>query len=138
MAYATEAEFTVFLAPDGTPAQARRLLETASDLIDELLVGAVYGVDDQGNPSAPAIAAAFAKAVCYQAQYMTATGDETGASANVSSISQGGLSLTRSLGSGTSGASRTPRYSENAVGVLCTAGILPISPHTYRWWPWLC
>ncbi|MFJ8508628.1 hypothetical protein [Streptomyces avermitilis] len=138
MAYATEAEFTEFLAPDAPPANARRLLETASDLIDELLVGAVYAVDDQGNPVALTVADAFAKAVMYQAQYMAATGDETGANANVSSMSQGGLSVTRSLGSASGGAARTPRYSENAVGVLRTAGVLPISPRTDRWWPWPC
>ncbi|MET9051752.1 hypothetical protein ABZW50_11440 [Streptomyces bacillaris] len=138
MAYATEAEFADFLTPDSPPAQARRLLETASDLIDELLVGAVYAVDGQGSPSDPAIADSFAKAVIYQAQYMAATGDETGANANVSSMSQGGLSVTRSVGSGSKGAVRTPRYSENAVGVLRTAGVLPISARTDRWWPWPC
>ncbi|MFD9920649.1 hypothetical protein [[Kitasatospora] papulosa] len=133
MAYATEAQFAEFLAPDIPPAQARRLLETASDLIDELLIGAVYAVDDQGNPADPAVADSFAKAVMHQVQYMTVTGDETGANANVSSLSQGGLSVTRSLGSsrGSGGSGRTPRYSENAVGVLKAGGLLPIRPRTY-------
>ncbi|MEV5289924.1 hypothetical protein AB0K64_01625 [Streptomyces sp. NPDC053741] len=133
MAYATEAEFTDFLAPDTSPAQARRLLETASDLIDELLIGAVYAVDDQGNPADPAVADTFAKAVCHQAQYMAETGDETGANANVSSLSQGGLSITRSLGGskGSGGSGRTPRYSENAIGVLKARGLLPIRPRTF-------
>ncbi|MER6236536.1 hypothetical protein ABT185_10780 [Streptomyces clavifer] len=138
MAYATEAEFAAFLAPNSPPAQARRLLETASDLIDELLIGAVYAVDDQGNPADPAVAGTFAKAVCHQAQYMAATGDETGANANVSSMSQGGLSITRALGSKSASAARTPRYSENAVGVLRGVGVLPIGACTDRWWPWPC
>ncbi|MGW3154009.1 hypothetical protein [Streptomyces sp. NPDC001089] len=136
MAYATEAEFAEFLAPDDPPPHAKRLLETASDLIDELLVGAVYAVDDQGNPSEPSVSDAVTKAVIYQAQYMAATGDETGANANVSSMSQGGLSIARTFGS--NGASRVPRYSENAIGVLRTAGVLAITARTDRWWPWPC
>ncbi|MEV1096479.1 hypothetical protein AB0I87_13540 [Streptomyces sp. NPDC049952] len=138
MAYATEAEFAEFLAPDAPPAQARRLLETASALIDELLIWAVYAVDEQGKPSAPAVADVFAKAVCHQAQYMAATGDETGAHANVSSMSQGGLSITRALGSKSTSSARTPRHSENAVGVLRGAGVLPIGARTDRGWPWPC
>ncbi|WP_405459717.1 hypothetical protein OG786_20970 [Streptomyces sp. NBC_00101] len=133
MGYATEAEFADFLAPEAAPALARRLLETASGLIDELLIGAVYAIDDDGNPADAAVADAFTKAVCHQAQYMAVTGDETGANANVSSLAQGGLSITRSLGGskGSVGAGRTPRYSENAIGVLKARGLLPIRPRAY-------
>jgi hypothetical protein len=128
MAYATEAEFAAFLDPDSPPAHARRLLDTASDQVDELIRFAVYEVDAEGDPVSVQVADALTKATIYQAQYLKETGDETGANANVSSMSQGGLSISRSFGSGGSG--RTPRYSENAIGVLRAQGLLPIRPRT--------
>lgn len=126
MAYATEDEFAAFLAPDSPPAQARRLLDTASDQIDELIKFAVYEVDAEGHPVSAQIADALTKATVYQAHYLMTTGDETGANANVSSLPQGGLSIGRTFGS----AGRSPRYSENAIGVLRTQGLLPIRPRT--------
>ncbi|MFE6627353.1 hypothetical protein ACFVNB_08915 [Streptomyces rochei] len=128
MAYATEPEFAVFLAPDSPPAHARRLLDTASDQIDELIRFAVYEVDAEGEPVSTAVADALRKATIYQAQYLKETGDETGANANVSSLSQGGLSIARSFGANGSG--KTPRYSENAIGALRREGLLPIRPRT--------
>ncbi|CAM5331936.1 hypothetical protein [Streptomyces aurantiogriseus] len=128
MAYATEAEFAAFLDPDSPPAHARRLLDTASDQIDELIRFAVYEVDADGDPLSVQVADALTKATIHQAQYLMTTGDETGANANVSSMSQGGLSIARSFGSGGSG--RTPRYSENAIGALRAQGLLPVRPRT--------
>jgi glycerol-3-phosphate dehydrogenase len=128
MAYATEAEFAAFLEPDSPPAHARRLIDTASDQVDELIRFAVYEVDAEDDPVSVKVAGALKKATIYQAHYLMTTGDETGANANVSSMSQGGLSIARSFGSGGSG--RTPRYSENAVGVLRAQGLLPIRPRT--------
>ncbi|MEU6635713.1 hypothetical protein [Streptomyces rochei] len=128
MAYATESEFAAFLAPDSPPAHARRLLDTASDQIDELIRFAVYEVDAEGDPVSPKVADALTKATIYQAQYLKETGDETGANANVSSLSQGGLSIARSFGANGSG--KTPRYSENAIGALRREGLLPIRPRT--------
>ncbi|MGW0136245.1 hypothetical protein [Streptomyces sp. NPDC003299] len=126
MAYATEDEFAAFLDPDRPPAHARRLLDTASDQIDELIQFALYQVDAEGHPVSPRVADALTKATLYQAHYLMTTGDETGANANVSSLSQGGLSIGRTFGS----SGRTPRYSENAIGVLKGQGLLPIRPRT--------
>jgi hypothetical protein len=126
MAYATEEEFAAFLAPDSPPAHARRLLDTASDQIDELILYSVYEIDAEGHPVSSRVADALTKATIYQAQYLKETGDETGANANVSSLSQGGLSIGRSFGN----SGRTPRYSENAVGALRAQGLLPIRPRT--------
>ncbi|MFE9865873.1 hypothetical protein ACFYPZ_24565 [Streptomyces sp. NPDC005506] len=128
MAYATVQEFTDFLDPEPAPANARRLLETASIRIDELLVCVRYSVDDDGNPMDPADRAVFSKAVCLQAQFMKETGDETGANANVTSMSQGGLSLGRSSGAD---GKTIPRYSQDAVSYLRTRGILAVGPRTY-------
>ncbi|MGW0854173.1 hypothetical protein [Streptomyces sp. NPDC002690] len=130
MAYATEQEFAAFLDPDAAPPNARRLLDTASDQVDELIHYAVYEVDTEGNPTSVKVADALTKATIYQAQYLATTGDETGANANVSSMSQGGLSISRSVG-GSRGSGRTPRYSENALGVLKAQGLLPVRPRTY-------
>ncbi|MFE7029452.1 hypothetical protein ACFU9Y_04015 [Streptomyces sp. NPDC057621] len=128
MAYATVEQFADHMDPEPVPANARRLLETATIRIDELLVGARYSVDDDGNPMDPVDRAIFAKAVCLQAQFMKDTGDETGANANVTSMSQGGLSVGRSSGAD----GRTiPRYSQDAVSYLRTRGVLPVHPYTY-------
>ncbi|KAA0941848.1 hypothetical protein [Streptomyces apricus] len=129
MAYATEQEFAAFLTPEPAPAHARRLLDTASDQIAELIQFAVYEVDAEGAPASPEVFGFLTKATIYQAQYLKETGDETGANANVSSMSQGGLSIARAL-SGSLGSGRTPRYSENAIGVLRTGGLLSIRPRT--------
>ncbi|MFF3558967.1 hypothetical protein ACFYXS_02845 [Streptomyces sp. NPDC002574] len=125
MAYATVEEFTEYLDPDPVPANAARLLSRASTKLDQILTGAVYKTDSDGLPTDPALAAVFREAVCIQAQYIAALGDETGANANVSQMSLGNQTITRALSVVGPG---TPRVSQDLLDLLQVKGLLPVFP----------
>lgn len=120
--YATVEDFTAFLAPDPVPANAARLLKSASRKLDALLLGVRYATDADGMPTKQSVLDVFREAVCLQAQYVAELGDETGANANVSSQTVGNVSVTRALsvvGSGTS------RVSPDLIDLLQTSGLRP-------------
>ncbi|WP_371538387.1 hypothetical protein OG210_21890 [Streptomyces sp. NBC_00466] len=125
MAYATVQEFTDYLDPDAVPANAARLLSRASTKLDQLLIGAVYKTDTDGLPTDPALAAVFREAVCIQAHYISALGDETGANANVNQMHVGNQRVFRALSLVGGG---TPRISPDMLALLQTSGLLPINP----------
>ncbi|MGW2932957.1 hypothetical protein ACWDA7_14065 [Streptomyces sp. NPDC001156] len=132
MAYATVDEFTAFLDPDSVPANAQRLLDRASTKLDQLLMGAVYETDADGLPTDPALASVFREAVCLQAQYIDALGDETGAMANVSQMTLGNQSITRFFGRPNSpSAVKTPRVAPDMLELLQVKGLLPVHPYTW-------
>ncbi|MFE4919007.1 hypothetical protein [Streptomyces sp. NPDC056661] len=130
MAYATVQEFTDYLDPDPVPANAARLLNRASTKLDQLLIGAVYPTDSDGLPTDPALAEVFREAVCIQAQYVSALGDETGANANVLTMSLGNQTITRALASSrnASGPTKTSRVSPDLLDLLQVKGLLPSFP----------
>jgi len=128
MAYATTDDFADFIAPTSLPANATRLLERASDVVDEILIGAVYATDDSGNPVDSAVIAAFKKATLYQAFFAMEVGDETGANDRFQSATQGGVSYTLN----TNKAPQTLRQSADAINVLRLAGLLPVTPYVGR------
>ncbi|BAC73228.1 hypothetical protein AQJ43_23740 [Streptomyces avermitilis] len=130
MAYATVEEFTDYLDPDPVPANASRLLDRASTKLDRLLTGAVYETNADGLPTDPALAAVFREAVCIQAQYIGALGDETGANANVASMTLGNQSIVRALG-GRDGKGTTPRVSQDLLDLLQVKGLLPVFPRVW-------
>jgi len=131
MAYATVEQFTDFLDPDPVPDNAARLLDRASTKLDKLLLGAVYDTDD-GLPTDTALADVFREAVCIQAQYIADLGDETGANANVSSMSLGNQSITRNLGRpGSASAGQTSRVSPDMLDLLQVKGLWPVNPYTW-------
>ncbi|APD18761.1 hypothetical protein SEA_RALEIGH_9 [Streptomyces phage Raleigh] len=110
----------------GTPAppSAERLLARASEDIDDALLTAVYGTDDLGMPTDPAIVSALADAVCAQCEYQLATGDDgTGAAGRWDAVSIGPVSLSgRKGGPATAGdVDLAPR----AHRALTRAGLLP-------------
>jgi hypothetical protein len=126
MAYATVADFTSFLAPDPVPANASRLLDRASEVVQELIIGALYATDADGNPTDPDLLAILRKAACIQAQYTLALADETGAMANVKQLTLADQTLIRGM-STTKGGS-TPQISPNMLRVLRIAGLIPVYP----------
>jgi hypothetical protein len=131
MAYATTDDLGDYLSPDAPPANAARLLERASDLVDEMLIGAIYDVNDDGDPTDADVAAALTKATCAQAQFMMATGDETGAHTG-GTVKVGDVQITRPASTG-----RSPgggRYAPAALGALRVAGLRPVGPITRRYW----
>lgn len=129
MAYATVEDFTAFLDPDPVPANAARLLDRASEVLDDVLMGARYSTDTDGNPTDPELVALFRKATCLQAQYTAALGDETGAMANVKQLTLSDQTLIRALPTTTGGS--TLQVSPAMVRVLRLAGLLPVRPYVW-------
>jgi hypothetical protein len=119
--YATTADYAnaTGAAP---PAGARLLLSRASARIDELLVAAVYAVDEDGMPTDPAVVEALRDATCAQARYMTATGGDD-AGDGYSQVSIGNVSMSGRMLGGTGGSSGG-RYSDDTLGILRRAGLL--------------
>ncbi|MFD4523254.1 hypothetical protein ACFWP7_04830 [Streptomyces sp. NPDC058470] len=128
MAYATVEEFTDYLDPDPVPDNAARLLNRASKRLDSVLIGAVYETDENGLPTDPDLVEIFREAVCIQAQYIAALGDETGAMANVSQMSLGNQQIVRAISVVGSG---TPRVSPDMLELLQVEGLWPVYPYTW-------
>lgn len=123
MAYATSSDLAGWLGAT-PPGDAARLLARASELLDAALIGVVYPVDDDGNPTRPDHQATFRKAVCAQVEWWIETGDETGAAGQYSSVSIGSVGLVRA-NSATTG--RPPgRLCPRALDVLRVAGLMPV------------
>lgn len=78
-AYATAAQLTAFLAEDTevppSDAEIERLLQRATDLLDEHICGA-WTPDDDDLPDDATIATAFANAVCAQVEFWLLAGEE--------------------------------------------------------------
>jgi hypothetical protein len=100
--YATTTQLAEYLGA-AVPVDAVRLLADASRALDDALKTARYLVDDDGLPTEPAVAAAFAEAVCAIVQWWDETGDPVGADGGWASVSAGPVSL-----SGRSSSTATP------------------------------
>lgn len=129
--YATPAEYAEWLGKDTAPAGAERALAEATIVVDELLITAVYDVDDAGVPTDTDVLAAVRDATCAQADYARGTGDpySTGAAGAWSSVKVGSASLTRGGGGGSGGAAGGGRYSPTATSLLRQAGLLGSGPY---------
>lgn len=114
MSYATVDELEDHLDGDPTPAHPERLLDRASERVDEMLIGAVYDGTD------PDVTAALKRATLLQAQWMAP--DETGQRAQFSSMSTGGVSWTRAQRQG--GGVTDSRFSPDALSYIRTSGLL--------------
>lgn len=126
MAYATAADLGNWLDPKPLPDNPGKVLELASDDIDELLTGAWYDVDADGMPTAPDVITALRDACVRQAEWLLDRDDLSGAQSDVQSMTVGGRSLTRrTVGSG---AGAAPQFSPRAVVVLRRAGLLALYP----------
>lgn len=101
---------------------AERQLGHASRAVRRATRHAVYRVDADGLPLDSALRTAFAEATCAVVEWWEETGDPLGAAGAWTSVSAGGVSLSRSapaasIGPGVIG----PRADE----VLTLAGVLP-------------
>lgn len=120
MAYATVAELEAWLGQT-PPADAERLLDRASGLVDRATVAAVYKVDDQGAPTNPDMAATLRDATCAQVEYWIETGDEMAAMSTLSSVAIGSVRL----GTGQQGGGASPRLAPRAADLLIVGGLNP-------------
>lgn len=97
--YATTTQLAEYLGA-AVPLDAVRLLRDASRALDDALKTARYCVDDDNLPEEPAVAAAFAEAVCAIVQWWDETGDAVGADSGWDSVSAGPVSLSGRSSSG--------------------------------------
>lgn len=121
MAYATEQQLSTWLG-EPAPADAEQLLRIASQIVDGMLLAAVYKVDEQGKPADSNTATALQDATCAQVEYLMDTGDTSGAIAGWQNVSIGSANLSRGSSSPASAASRE---SPHAALLLRNAGLLP-------------
>lgn len=117
--YATSEQLATWLG--GTaPADASRLLARASELIDDVLLTAVYDVDPTGAPTDTATAQALADAVCAQVEFWAAGDEEDDVLGPLQGAAVG--SVQQQYGAGDNRA--TPMYlAPRAARVLRAAGL---------------
>lgn len=128
--YATRADWLAYEAGSTLAAQipaepeATRKLTRASERIDDLLVTAVYDVDDDDLPTDATVAQALRDATCAQASWWLEIGDETGAASQYQSVSIGSVSLSRGYTGAGSSTGVQQTMSDAAVRHLRRAGLL--------------
>jgi hypothetical protein len=126
MAYATVDDLEDFLENDPMPNHPERLLDRASERVDEMMTGFVYETSDAGLPTDASVIDLLKNLTILQAQYMGDVGDETGSRSGFTSMSTGGVSWSRAVGQG-NGRPINDRYAPNAVTYLRTKS------STIRW-----
>ncbi|GAA0638236.1 hypothetical protein GCM10010174_70110 [Kutzneria viridogrisea] len=132
--YADRAALVAY-APAGvivpTDPEATRLLTRASEVIDQVLLSAVYATDDNGMPTDAAVIEALRNATCQQAVWwLQNPGVESGQANQYQSVSIGSVSLSK--GSGSSATDPLPRVCPYLGGPLKAAGLTPGVITT--WW----
>lgn len=128
--YATSGDLADYLQT-APPDDADRLLARATDIIDRLIIAARYTVDDDGEPTDTAVAAALRKATCAQVAWWIETGDEWGLGSSYASVSIGSVSLSRAQGGGASSAGRV---GPDVWAALATGGLTGYGPALRGWW----
>jgi hypothetical protein len=126
-AYATTADLAVYLNAT-PPSDARRMLQRASERIDDMLLTAIYDVDTNHLPTDLTVRAALRNAVCAQVKWWLDTGDESGAMGVMQSVSIGSVSLGRGYTGAGSATGAAQNISSDAVMHLRRAGLLSNSP----------
>lgn len=129
--YATTTDYAnaLLTAP---PAGARRALRAASRVVDEMLLTAVYPVDDDGMPTEAGHIIALREATCAQAEYAKRTGDAN--SIGAGAISDFSIGPVRVKKGTPDGASRSPlpaHWSPTAFRELSQAGLTGHEPQGY-------
>lgn len=128
--YATETDLIAWVAPDDHPANARRLLRSASLLVRRATMTAVYATASGGLPSDPDLVTAFRDATCAQAAAWVAQGiDPAGGAAGTSGVptssSIGGGSVSYAVPPAALDARATAasQLCDEALAILTDAGL---------------
>lgn len=120
--YATTADLVAYAGDEVVDDDAPRLLARASELVDSLLLAAVYAVDEHGHPVDDEVRDALRRATCAVVEWWHETGDPTGAGGQFTEAALGTLRLKRA------DTSSAPEVAPSAVRILATAGLLAQSP----------
>lgn len=126
--YATTADLAVFLEAV-PPANARKLLRSASADVEAATKCAIYDVDTDGFPTDTAIRRAFREAVCAQVEWWGETGDPLGTGGVWDNVKIGSVALSGRSTAGTQG-----ELAANASTILANAGLLPGVVSAYQAW----
>lgn len=128
--YATDVEYAAWLGLETAPAGAAIALRTASLRVDEILIGAVYPVDEDGLPTEAAHVQALADATCAQAAHARGSGtSDQGDQPEWAEVQIGSARLKRATAAEVPGAGG--KYSDEAWSILQLAGLVPAEP-------WIC
>jgi hypothetical protein len=119
--YATSTELATWLGT-AAPANADRLLTIAAHRIKRVIRHALYDTDTDGEATDEDVIAALRDATCAQVQYMTVTGDETGATRGATALSLGAASVSFAAPTDRDG---EPGLSDVAADILINAGLTP-------------
>lgn len=93
-AYANSTNLADFLQA-APPLDSDKQLRDATLELDFALKGALYDVDDDGEPTDPMVIEAFRDACCAVVEWWEETGDPLGAAASYDSVSIGSAALSR-------------------------------------------
>lgn len=122
--YATPEEFATWLGASSAPEGAAQLLRDASTEVDEMLLTAVYRVDD-GMPAEQRVIDALRDATCAQAEHRDEHGDEITIIEGAQPVSLGPLRFGGTTGGRNALAEGIPQHSFKALRILRVAGLIP-------------
>lgn len=124
--YATTGQLAEHMAA-APPVGAHRLLERATERVDEMVRCAVYDVDDAGMPTDPKVAAALAEATCATVQWWAETGDRTGTGSSTA-LAGAQIGSVRLPSAAPAADGLPPGYAPEARRVLAAAGLTAAGP----------
>lgn len=120
-AYATVRQYRDWSGDQLTPDSIVSVkLDRATEDIDQALIAAVYQTDSNGMPVDAVIIDVLQRATSAQAQYLLAVNDDAGVKREFSSVSAGGVSVSRS-----GKPPALPPVGPRALQILRTAGAQP-------------
>lgn len=96
-AHATVEQLTEYLGREA-PANAERLLDRASEVIDECLVTAVYSTNTAGVAIDAEVLTALQKATCAQVEFWLAGDEEDDILGPTQGVSLGGMAIEQGAG----------------------------------------
>ncbi|MFB9929192.1 hypothetical protein ACFORO_23015 [Amycolatopsis halotolerans] len=135
--YATAEDYANWLDLTTPPDGIARSLARASQLVDWLLVTAVYATDPAGYPTDPDKRAAVRDATCATVAWWEDTGDNTGAAARYTSTGIGSVTLSRANtpAAATPAGAQAARLAPEAMQLLADAGLGdgPVEQEVARW-----
>ncbi|WP_427870546.1 hypothetical protein [Leucobacter luti] len=123
--YATRDDLREFIGADAPATITGAGLRAASEVVDEILLTAVYAVDEHEIATDPKVRDAIKDATCAQAIHADEYGDEAEIAADGEAVSLGPLTLGGSrTARGAGSSSGISHYSPRAVRILRAAGLV--------------